>query len=322
MTTTHPAPEEVMAWLDAEVDAERAPAIAAHVQGCDECTRVAEEFRGLTRQLAAWDAGAGPLGHAPTLPVSRHYVRWAAAAAVIIASVMVFRGTGVWTPPSPVLGVRTPPSPATGEDDGARRQFEIAWASRPRVQMPIAADDPAVTILVFIDWECLPCVTMDEAYAPIVARYRAKLPGAVRYVTKDYPLNSDCNEYVPRRIHPAACEAAAAVRIAEERGRRDEFVRWIADEGNALTAEAVRSRAETSLGLTDFSAEYARKLPEIRRDTAEGHRLNVQFTPSVFVNGVQTNDAGGGAPSATELDWAIQLELKRAGRNCADTRAC
>jgi protein-disulfide isomerase len=179
-----------------------------------------------------------------------------------------------------------------------------------------------VTILVFIDWQCPSCLTTNDAYAPVVAQYAAKAPGSVRYVTKDYPLNADCNEYVSGRIHPAACDAAAAVRIAEARGKRAEFVQWLTGQGTALTAAAVRARVETSLGVTDFSAEYARQLPGIRQDTAEGHRLHVQFTPAVFVNGIEANDAAGRAPSAAELDRAIQVALEKSGRACADTRAC
>ena len=50
---------------------------------------------------------------------------------------------------------------------------------------------------------------------------RASNPGAVKVVLKDYPLNSECNANMTTMLHPAACDAAVAVRLARaaQRGR-------------------------------------------------------------------------------------------------------
>ncbi len=53
-TTAHFEAEEVMAWVDGELVADEARAVAAHLEECAECAWVAEQFRGMSEQLARW----------------------------------------------------------------------------------------------------------------------------------------------------------------------------------------------------------------------------------------------------------------------------
>jgi type IV pilus assembly protein PilA len=54
-TTTHPfTPEEVMAFVDGELSADRAQSISAHLDQCAECSRLAAEQRGLSLQMTSW----------------------------------------------------------------------------------------------------------------------------------------------------------------------------------------------------------------------------------------------------------------------------
>jgi hypothetical protein len=65
MYPTHPIDkQEVMAYLDGELPAERAAAVAAHLEQCAECRSAAEEFRSVGRQLLAWQVEASPAGFA------------------------------------------------------------------------------------------------------------------------------------------------------------------------------------------------------------------------------------------------------------------
>jgi uncharacterized small protein (DUF1192 family) len=59
--TTHPIErEDLMAWLDGELSAERAAGVAAHVKTCDECLSLVEELRRVSAQLAAWQVEPAP----------------------------------------------------------------------------------------------------------------------------------------------------------------------------------------------------------------------------------------------------------------------
>ena len=61
MRSTHPFElEEVMAYLDGEISAERASEIAHHMQQCAECQELAAGFRNLSRELAAWEIETSP----------------------------------------------------------------------------------------------------------------------------------------------------------------------------------------------------------------------------------------------------------------------
>ena len=61
MRSTHPFElEEVMAYLDGEISADRASEIAQHMQQCGECRELAAGFRNLSHELAAWEIETSP----------------------------------------------------------------------------------------------------------------------------------------------------------------------------------------------------------------------------------------------------------------------
>ena len=61
MRSTHPfEQEEVMAYLDGEISADRASEIAQHMQQCAGCQEVAASFRNLSHELAAWEVETSP----------------------------------------------------------------------------------------------------------------------------------------------------------------------------------------------------------------------------------------------------------------------
>jgi hypothetical protein len=60
-TTSHPvAPEEIMAFFDGELSAAGAQAVSAHLALCAECSRLAEQLRGVSQSISRWIAPAFP----------------------------------------------------------------------------------------------------------------------------------------------------------------------------------------------------------------------------------------------------------------------
>jgi len=54
-TTEHPlAPDEIMAFVDGELSADRTQSVSAHVGQCTECTALVSELRDLSVQMAVW----------------------------------------------------------------------------------------------------------------------------------------------------------------------------------------------------------------------------------------------------------------------------
>jgi uncharacterized membrane protein/protein-disulfide isomerase len=194
--------------------------------------------------------------------------------------------------------------------DDQRSEFERWYTSQPRVTVPVPADGAAVVIVKFTDVQCPSCGATYFSDKPVVARYQSQYPGAIKYVVKDYPLQPECNSHVPRPMHLAACDAAVAIRLARQAGKGSELEDWLYTNQTSLSPASVRQAARTIGGVQDFEAQYPKVLESVRADVALGHTLNVQKTPTFFINGVKVE--GGLAPQY--MDMAIAYELKRAGK--------
>jgi Domain of unknown function (DUF4349)/Putative zinc-finger len=60
-SSTHPYEhEEVMAYLDGELSADRASGVATHLRECAECAELAEQMRGVSVRLANWNVEPAP----------------------------------------------------------------------------------------------------------------------------------------------------------------------------------------------------------------------------------------------------------------------
>ena len=59
--TTHPfTPEEIMAFVDGELSADRAQSLSAHIDQCAECTEAAAAFRNTSHSLSDWRVARVP----------------------------------------------------------------------------------------------------------------------------------------------------------------------------------------------------------------------------------------------------------------------
>ena len=90
-----------MAYLDGELASARAAEAVAHLERCGECQRLAEELRGVSREMTAWEVEGAEFGlrDAPDLVVMRAKRRWwvwgvAAAAAVVVVVTTVSTRAG------------------------------------------------------------------------------------------------------------------------------------------------------------------------------------------------------------------------------------
>jgi hypothetical protein len=71
-SSTHPyEQEEVMAYLDGELSADRASGVAAHLRECAECAELAEQMRGVSVHLANWSVEPAPATLASGLEAAR-----------------------------------------------------------------------------------------------------------------------------------------------------------------------------------------------------------------------------------------------------------
>ncbi|MGE3273518.1 MAG: vitamin K epoxide reductase family protein [Vicinamibacterales bacterium] len=204
-------------------------------------------------------------------------------------------------------GDAAPAGAAAEEQATLRQQLEQWLSAQPRVEVANApADGAEVVIVKFNDYGCPPCKQTFLDYTPILERYAQEQPGKVKFITKDFPLDPECNQFAPNGSHLSSCEAAVAVRLARETGKADEMERWIFENQATLTPTAIREATRMIAGVTDFEARYPAMLELVKADILQGNQLGVRGTPTFFMNGLQLPGLQG-----QYFDAAIQWELRR-----------
>ncbi len=189
---------------------------------------------------------------------------------------------GIVTAKPDASALRTP-----GVPSGAA--FERWYTTQTRTAMPAisASAGARVTLIKFNDYQCPPCNRAHTTYKPIIDRLTQEHGGAFHMVSLDYPLERECNPYINRDVHPAACEAAVAVRLAREHGRGEALEEWFWKNQLSLTREGVVQAAREIGGVEDMDARYEATLALVRADIEIAKGLGVRATPTYFLNGVR-----------------------------------
>jgi uncharacterized membrane protein/protein-disulfide isomerase len=195
----------------------------------------------------------------------------------------------------------TTPTPTADQ----RSELEQFMATATRIPLVVPRDGAKVLIVKFNDFQCPACGHSYLSYKPILAKYESQNPGAVRMVLKDYPLNPDCNS-ASSMLHPAACHAAVAARLAREHNRGEQMEDWLYTHQQGMTPESVKQAVREVGQVTDFDAKYAATLALVKADVALGTELDIHSTPTFFINGVKVE----GEWATQYFDEAIAYELQ------------
>jgi len=235
-----------------------------------------------------------------------------------LSAVVVFVAAAaalLWSFPGETLSASA--EPTTGTEQAAaiaplapaqQQELERFLAAQQRVPVMVASEGAAVVLVKFNDYMCPPCGQTFAEYKPVLAKWAKEYPGKLKFVTKDYPLDPECNQFAPGGSHMASCEAAVAVRLAREKGKAAQLEDWLFANQPALTPASVKQAVQAIGGVTDFDARYQATLTLVKGDIAQGGQLQVQGTPTFFMNGIRLPGL-----RAQFLDAAIALEMKKAG---------
>jgi uncharacterized membrane protein/protein-disulfide isomerase len=204
---------------------------------------------------------------------------------------------------TPQAGATQPP-PAAPPPQSQIQQLEQFLATQPRVPIVAGGSGAAVTVIKFNDYQCPPCGQTFREYKPILAKLQQQHPGKIAFITRDFPLDPECNTLGGG--HQAACEAAVAVRLAREKGRAPEMEDWLFANQPTLTPDSVRQGVSTVAGVLDFDARYPKTLELVRGDIAQGQQLGVRGTPTFFMNGIRLPNLRG-----EFFEAAVAWELRR-----------
>lgn len=176
-------------------------------------------------------------------------------------------------------------------------------APEPAVVNVSVDDDPArgpatapVTIVMFSDFQCSAC----KATHPLLEKAMAMFPGKIRFVVRDFPLES---------LHPNGFRAALAANAANAQGKFFEYTEVLYANQDALDDESLKKyAAELGLNVKQFEIDLnsEKNAAEVRKDMADGNKYGVSSTPTIFVNGVKARDF-----SVSGFKAAIERALKK-----------
>jgi uncharacterized membrane protein/protein-disulfide isomerase len=226
--------------------------------------------------------------------------------AAAVVAVVLFPGDSISASsgPSTTTAAAQAVPPAAPPPQSQIQQLEQYLAAQPRVPIIVGGTGASVTIIKFNDYQCPPCGQTFREYKPILAKLQQQHPGKIAFVTRDFPLDPECNSLGGG--HQAACEAAAAVRLAREKGKADAMEDWLFANQPSLTPDVVKKGVATVAGVTDFDARYPKTLELVRGDIGQGLQLGVKGTPTFFMNGLQMPNLRG-----EFFEAAVQWELRR-----------
>lgn len=188
------------------------------------------------------------------------------------------------------------------------KQLEAYLAQQPRVPIVVPNDGAAVVIVKFNDYQCPGCGQTYRDYKPVLAKWMKQAPGKVKFITKDYPLERQCNAFIQQDLHSGACEAAVAVRLAKEKGKGEAMEEWLYSNQPAMNPETVRKAAESVAGISakEFDSRFPAMLELVKADVAQGAQLQITGTPTFFVNGMKLPGFRG-----EFFDAVIAWEMRR-----------
>lgn len=187
-------------------------------------------------------------------------------------------------------------------------EFERYFQAQPRVPLMVPNEGAKVLIVKFNDFQCPACGQSYIQYKPILAKFESEKPGQVKMVFKDYPLNPNCNANVTVMVHPSACDAAVAVRLAGEHRKAEALEDYLYTHQPEMTPPMVRQAARDIAQVTDWDAKYQQTLALVKGETGLGQQLGIKSTPTFFINGVKIE----GMLPPQYFQQAIEYELAHA----------
>lgn len=146
-------------------------------------------------------------------------------------------------------------------------------------------ENAPVTIVKFSDFQCPHCRQGAQALHPVLAANKDK----VRFVYRNFPMDSSCNRGTEGRGHPAACDASRALICASKDGQFQKFYETIFEHQPELKAGKI---AEQLSEWTGFDREKLRACmtdpateSQLLSDIEEGLKLDIAATPTFYING-------------------------------------
>lgn len=171
---------------------------------------------------------------------------------------------------------------------------EVSIGIDPQDPVIAAQRNPKMSLVVFTDLNCPLCTVFEKQLVQVVY---PQFEGHLEIVFKHFPLCSDCNLSLSKNLHPAACDAAFLAEAARIQGGMPAFLKMkaaLAEPRESTWTDEELSYIATRLDLDverlwkDRDSDVVRN--RVAAHIAEGQRLNIEGTPTAFLNGRQIRD--------------------------------
>lgn len=185
-----------------------------------------------------------------------------------------------------------------------KNPFEDTLERLPTDGPSFGPPNAKITIVVFSDFECPFCREFAKTLRSNVAQH---YPKDVRVVFKDFPIDS---------IHPWAVAAAEAAHCIANQNPAAFwlFHDWIFEHQQEITPQNLKDKTLAFAQQQNIPAaalatciDNHTTAAAVQESLEQGRSLQIQQTPTLFVNGRQVP----GAVPWTTLDAVIQLEMGR-----------
>lgn len=169
----------------------------------------------------------------------------------------------------------------------AQREYDTA----PSVSIDLDGTPPRgpatapVTVVEYSDFLCPFCRNLGLALSQFVPQ----AGGRVAVYFKNFPLDKACNERLPGSTHPGSCNLALGAICARYQGKFEAYHDRVfsTELRNPQAADVVRLAGEAGLNAAAVQGclDDPKAKADLAAEVAEGNRLRVNSTPTIYVNG-------------------------------------
>jgi protein-disulfide isomerase/uncharacterized membrane protein len=142
-----------------------------------------------------------------------------------------------------------------------------------------------VKVVEFSDFMCPFCRNLAVALSGFVPQ----AGGRVAVYFKNYPLDQTCNAKLPGSTHPGACNLALGGVCAHRQGKFEAYHDKVfsSELRNPTALDVVRLAGEAGLNAQAMQGclDDPRSKEALAAEIAEGNRLGISATPTLYVNG-------------------------------------
>ncbi len=142
-----------------------------------------------------------------------------------------------------------------------------------------------MVVVEYSDFMCPYCRQLGLALSQFVPQ----AGGRVAVYFKNFPLDKTCNDKLPGSTHPGSCNLALGAICARYQGKFDAYHDRVfqTEFRDPTPADVARVAGEAGLNAAAIQGclEDPKAKADLAADIAEGNRLGVNSTPTVYING-------------------------------------